>query len=267
MAGHIKVDRKILQWEWYTDIKMFHLFLYLLLKANWKDGQWQGNLIKRGQVIIGRLKVSKDTGLSEMQIRNCLNKLKSTNEITIKSTNKFTIVTICKYDVYQTQTEESNQQDNQQPNQPITNKQPTSNQQVTTIEEVLIRNKNLKNKENIIGQAEEDFDYKKLLNPKSFPTWREEVKNFLEDEYFIQQQAKDKKIKYGEIVAFMKTFVYDKNLEGDFKNVPALKKHFGYWYKKHIGGTNGHSNSGAMSNGFIEVPMDFDYDGENVVKW
>lgn len=118
-----------------------------------------------------------------------------------------------------------------------------------------------------IGQADNSFDFKKLLNPPSFPTWRQDVKSFLSDEYFIQQQVKDKKIKYANVVCFMEKFVYDKNLEGDFKNVPALKKHFGYWYKKHIEHKNGNSNNGAMSSGFIEVPSDFDYDGENVVKW
>lgn len=135
MAGHIKIDRKILNWEWYSDVNMFHLFLYFLLKANWKDGKWRGHTIKRGQLVIGRLKCSKDTGLSEMQIRTCLNKLKSTNEITSRITNKFTIITICKYDYYQSQNDESNQLLIQPHNQQVTNNQPTSNQQVTTIEE------------------------------------------------------------------------------------------------------------------------------------
>jgi len=152
MAGHIKIDRKILNWEWYSDVNMFHLFLYFLLKANWKDGKFKGNLIKRGQLVTGRLKISKDTGLSEMQIRTCLNKLKSTNEITSKVTNRFTIVTICKYDFYQNQSDDSNQQSNQQLNQQITNKQPTDNQQVTTIEEF--------NKE---------YNKNKVFNTKPFP--------------------------------------------------------------------------------------------------
>ena len=80
MVGHIKIDRKILNWEWYSDPNVAHLFIYLILKANYKDGRWKGIIIKRGQVITGRLKASKDTGLSQMTIRTCLNKLKTTNE-------------------------------------------------------------------------------------------------------------------------------------------------------------------------------------------
>ena len=114
MVGHNKIDRKILNWEWYTDIKVFHLFLYLLLKANHKDGTWKGNDIKRGQVIIGRLKAAKDTGLTEREVRTCIEKLKTTNEIATKTTNKFTIVTICKYDFYQSNNFTKDQQIDQQ---------------------------------------------------------------------------------------------------------------------------------------------------------
>ena len=128
MVGHIKIDRKILDWEWYQDIKVFHFFLYLLLRANHKDGNWQGINIKRGQVVIGRTKSSKHTALSENEIRTCIKKLKITKEITTKSTNKYTLVTICKYDFYQGGSYTVDQQINQQ----NTNKTPTNNQPLTT---------------------------------------------------------------------------------------------------------------------------------------
>ena len=133
--GHIKVDRKIINWEWYNDANMVHLFLHLLIKANYKTGKFQGITVRRGQLITGRLKLATVLGLTEMQIRSCLNKLKSTNEITVKVTNRFSIITVCKYDDYQSLKERDNQQDNQPAIQQITNKQPTDNQQITTIEE------------------------------------------------------------------------------------------------------------------------------------
>jgi hypothetical protein len=128
MLGHITLDRKILEWEWYQDVNVFHLFLHLLLKANHKDGTWQGKIIKRGQMIAGRDKLSQNTGLTEQEIRTCLKKLKSTNEITIKSTNKYSVITICKYDIYQSKDKKSTSKTtNNAPNE-----QPTSNQQLTT---------------------------------------------------------------------------------------------------------------------------------------
>lgn len=125
--GHVKVHRSIINWEWYTDTNTKSLFLHLLLVANWKDENWRGYDVKRGQKITSRENLARETGLSEQQVRTCLKKLKSTNEITIKTTNKFTVITINNYDEYQ--------DINQQPNQQVTNNQPTSNQQVTTNEE------------------------------------------------------------------------------------------------------------------------------------
>ncbi len=101
MAGHIKLDRKILTWEWYQDANTCRLFIHLLLTANHKDGKWQGNIVKRGQLITGLLKLNEDTGLTIRQLRTSFSKLKMTGEITIKTTNKFRVVTICKYDTYQ----------------------------------------------------------------------------------------------------------------------------------------------------------------------
>jgi len=132
MVGHIKLDRKILEWEWYQDANVCRVFIHLLLIANHKDGKWQGQNIKRGQLITGRLQLATDVGLSEMQIRVCLKKLKSTNEISVKATSKNSIITICKYDTYQSFKNENNQQSIHQDNQRVTNEYPTDNQRVTT---------------------------------------------------------------------------------------------------------------------------------------
>ena len=150
--GFIKIHRRMLKWEWFSDINTTHLFIYLLLIANWEDKKWKGLLIKRGQVVTGRKKISKDTGLTEQQVRTSLKKLISTNNLTSKTTNKYTIITIENYDLYQ--------QNNQQPNQQITNNQPTNNQQVTTTKE-LKELKELKeiynNNNNIYAYAERQF--------------------------------------------------------------------------------------------------------------
>lgn len=123
----IKLHRKLLKWEWYNDNNTKILFIHLLLIANWEDKNWEGILLKRGQVVTGRKKLSKELGLTEQQIRTSLNKLKSTNEITTTPTNKYTIITINNYNLYQT--------NHQQGNQQVTNNQPTNNQQITTTKE------------------------------------------------------------------------------------------------------------------------------------
>lgn len=122
MEGWIKIHRKMLEWEWYNDNNTKILFLHLLLTANHKDKKWQGITILRGQKLTSLEHLSKEVGLSLQQTRTALNKLKLTNEITIKSTNKNTLITIEKYSDYQDKDEENNKQNNIRNNKRTTNK-------------------------------------------------------------------------------------------------------------------------------------------------
>ncbi|MGI5848801.1 MAG: hypothetical protein ACOX8Q_01815 [Christensenellales bacterium] len=134
-SGYIKLHRSVLKWEWYQDVPVSRLWMYLLLSANYADKRWQGVEIKRGQLITSRQKLAEETGLTVQQVRSAINKLISTNEITTKTTNRFTLITIVKYGYYQDMAMEDNQQNNQQSNKRRTNKQPTDNQQITTTKE------------------------------------------------------------------------------------------------------------------------------------
>jgi hypothetical protein len=57
--------------------------------------------LSRGQLITGRTKISKDTGLSDRKVRTRLELLKNLGILTIKTTNRFSIITICNYGYYQ----------------------------------------------------------------------------------------------------------------------------------------------------------------------
>lgn len=106
----IKVYRKMLEWEWYTDSNTKALFLHCLLKANWKDGSWQGHKYKRGQFITSLSSLSKETGLSIQEVRTALEHLESTGELTSKTGSKFRIITVNSYDRFQTINKQSNNQ-------------------------------------------------------------------------------------------------------------------------------------------------------------
>jgi len=99
----------------------------MVLCANHEDNNWQGISIKKGQLITGIKSLSQSTGISAQSVRTCLNKLKSTGEITIKSTNKYSLITICNYATYQLQNSDTNNQINNQPNKQLTNNQQTTN--------------------------------------------------------------------------------------------------------------------------------------------
>ena len=136
MSGWICLHRKFLNWEWFNNGDMVRLFLYLLLEANYENKRWNGIVISRGQLLTGRKELAKNLNLSEQVVRTCLDRLKSTSEITIKSTNKYSIITICNYEFYNSIEYKINQQNNQQFNQQITNNQPTDNQQITTTKQI-----------------------------------------------------------------------------------------------------------------------------------
>ena len=119
--GYIKLDRAIRKWRWYTKKNMLNVWIELLLNAAFEDYYYDGQLIKRGQVLIGREKMANQLGIGVQELRTCLNRLVSTNEITIQSTNRGSIVTIINWDKYQSSPSNTNQQTNRE-----TNQQPTS---------------------------------------------------------------------------------------------------------------------------------------------
>ena len=102
MEGFITIHRKILDWEWYSNSNVMRVFIHCLLRANYQERSWQGNVIGRGQFVTSVSKLSRELGLTPRQISGALDKLKMTNEIAIKTSNRNTTITICKYDDYQT---------------------------------------------------------------------------------------------------------------------------------------------------------------------
>lgn len=119
----IKLNRKILDWRWFSDPVTRDLFIYCLLKANWKDGTWHGIEYKRGEFITSLPSLSSDLGFSIQNIRTALAHLKSTGELTDRITNKNRIITVVNYDKYQS----ANKQDNSQ----LTGNQQATNRQLT----------------------------------------------------------------------------------------------------------------------------------------
>lgn len=135
MNNDILLNRKILQWGWYKDSATKDVFLHLLLTANWRDGEFLGHKILRGQCVFGRKKLAQELCFSEQSVRTAISHLRLTGEITIESTNAFSVATIVKYSDYQSFCSEANQQINQQSTSQLTNDQPTANQRLTTSKE------------------------------------------------------------------------------------------------------------------------------------
>lgn len=128
-SGFITLHRRILDWQWYEDANVMRVFLHLLLTANHKDKKWKGTTIKRGQLATSHESIAMKLGLSKMQVRVTLKKLKDSNEIITNIAPSYQLVTIVKYDDYQSKQACDNTQitPEQHPNNTQRNTQITPN--------------------------------------------------------------------------------------------------------------------------------------------
>lgn len=116
-SGFIKLHRKMLEWEWYTDTNVKVVFIHCLLKANFTQKNWRGITIERGSFITSYANLARELNLSVKQVRLAIEKLKRTGELATKTTNKYSIITIKNYDEYQSQDiQEDKQEDTQRAN-------------------------------------------------------------------------------------------------------------------------------------------------------
>lgn len=127
MDGYIKLHRKIIEWEWYSDPNTKIVFLHLLLNANFRPVKYCGVELKAGELIVTLPELAGTLQLTVQNVRTALNHLKSTGEITVRTTNRFSVVTIEKWEMYQVEDYSANRQVNRQANSQLTGNQQTAN--------------------------------------------------------------------------------------------------------------------------------------------
>lgn len=94
---------------------------WLVGNANWEDS-WDGDeLIRRGQIVVGRKQLSQIWRVSEQSVRTILNNLRSDGFLTTEPTNRGTVITVTNFDIYQ-----SDQPLDQPANQPAINQPSTT---------------------------------------------------------------------------------------------------------------------------------------------
>ena len=134
----IKLHRKMLDWEWFDNFNVFRLFMYCLLKANWKRTKWHGIEVEAGQFITSLSTLSDETGLTIQQVRTALSHLKSTGELTDYQQGKYRIITVNNWGSYQGDNRVDNREITgyqQDDNNLITGCQQDDNRMVTTDKE------------------------------------------------------------------------------------------------------------------------------------
>lgn len=101
MSDYIKLYRSLIDWEWYKNINTKVLFIHMLLKANWKDGRFEGKIIPRGSFVSSLSKLSDETDLTIREVRTAISHLENSGELTSKRHSKYSVFTIKNYDLYQ----------------------------------------------------------------------------------------------------------------------------------------------------------------------
>ena len=113
MSDWIKVHRRLLDSSVFANPITLKVWIWLLIKANFKDkvialqtGRgYEDVLVKRGKVLFGRNKSSKELKLSPSSAYRHIKKLSDIGKITVKSNSHYSIITICKYELYQSSKE------------------------------------------------------------------------------------------------------------------------------------------------------------------
>jgi len=98
---YIKLDRNIIRWGWFQSPKIVSVFIWLLVKANIKDGHFQKDVIHRGSLATSNAHIAEGCGLTVDNVRTALANLESTGEITRSLRNHYQIITIVNYESYQ----------------------------------------------------------------------------------------------------------------------------------------------------------------------
>ena len=124
---YIKVYRKLLEWEWYSDTACVRVFLHLLLKANWEESTYRGVKVPRGSLVIGRKALATELGLTEAKIRVAIKRLQNAHSISQQITKQFTVVSVCEFDTYNPSKDADDQH--------LANRKPTDSQQIATSKE------------------------------------------------------------------------------------------------------------------------------------
>ena len=99
--GFIAIDRNIVNWQWFDDLYVLKVWIYILVNANWQDGYFQGEPVPRGSFVTSYRHLARELKMTDKTVQKCIKKLKKTGEIETKCTTRFTIIKVLKYAEYQ----------------------------------------------------------------------------------------------------------------------------------------------------------------------
>ena len=98
----IKLHRKVIESQVFSDGELFRLWTYLLVRANYKPSFFRGIRIEIGQVAFSQRMLVETLGVSRGTIQRHLKKLEDMGNISVNASRDFSVVTINQWSSYQT---------------------------------------------------------------------------------------------------------------------------------------------------------------------
>ena len=109
-STYIKLDRNIINWRWFGNSTILSVFIWLLVKANIKEGHFERETVKRGSLVTSNAHIAESCGLTISKVRTALMSLEQTGEIVRNIRNHYQIITIVNYEMYQSDRSKSTYQ-------------------------------------------------------------------------------------------------------------------------------------------------------------
>jgi len=108
-GGYIKVWRKMLDSEVMQDDWLCRLWMWCILKAQWRNVNKKG-VPERGQFITGRVRAAEELKVSPSKWYRGIERLSELGCIIVEANSNRTTITVCNYATYQDWAEQSEQQ-------------------------------------------------------------------------------------------------------------------------------------------------------------
>jgi hypothetical protein len=106
MNGWVKVHRQLQDSSFYEDSQAVHLWIHLLMSANYKAADvpigHQVVHVKTGQFLTGRKKLARVTGIAESKVQRVLKMFEKCHMIEQQTFNKYRLISIVNFEQYQT---------------------------------------------------------------------------------------------------------------------------------------------------------------------
>lgn len=99
--GFVKVNRNFLYSDLIREPVTFTVFMYLLLRAGYRNRCFRGQEIRIGETVATYPSIALGTGITERQARTALAKLVKSGMVSVRRYPKFSVVTVIDYDEFQ----------------------------------------------------------------------------------------------------------------------------------------------------------------------